>query len=181
MAIRGIREIPRYLGKDSNGKLIPIDPDHAGFLQDVRELVLTLRSTQAAPPPPSNLKVTPQAFANTIQWTRSSDADYYELLWSSTPTLANSLIIDVGNSAEYTQYVGQVGIKRYYWIRACKRSSSAKSVEVGPAAGTTLAAGTGVTPPTPPPPAQIIVVNSATGQNVPITLSESRRNRGVPQ
>jgi hypothetical protein len=179
---RGIPEVPLPLSKtivDKDGKshiISVLTPQHQRFFTDIREQLIQLRSNQAVPDPPSNLRVTPQAFANLIQFTRSSNADYTELVISSTPNLndPSSTIVDIGTGAQYQDIVGNSNITRYYWIRARKNTGSS-SLQVGPGSGTTLAAATGVTPPTPPPPGNLVAIDQTTGQQYAYTLTGPRR------
>lgn len=144
---RGIPEVP-----------LGLDQGLRRHLQDMREVVIQLRESLAPPSVPSNLKVTAQAFSNLVQWTRSINADFFEVLWSSTPNLQQANIVNVGNSAQWVDQVGQSGIQRFYWVRA-RKNTGPRSLEIGPQSGTTLASGTGVTPPAPPPPSQEVVKN----------------------
>jgi hypothetical protein len=165
---RGIPEVPllgtRKItdGKGNTHVVLADSPQLRSFLTNMREMVLQLRDSQNPPGLPSNLVVTPQAFSNLVQWSRGVDADYHEVLWNTTPTVINATVVNVANSAQWTDNVGQSGVKRYYWVRAHK-DTGARSVEVGPIAGTTLAAGSGVAPPKPPPQGVQQVLNTRTG------------------
>jgi len=176
MRTRGIGEIP--LQHVVDGKNVPLDPQLRRVLVDLREEVLHLRQRQAVPDAPTNVKATAQAFSNLIQWTRSSDADYYEVLHALTPSLLDPHLqtTDVGNSAMWLDHVGQSAIKKFYWVRARKRTG-ASSLEVGPVNATTLISATGVTPPTPPPPSNILVLDKNTGRVIPYTLTSPRSLR----
>lgn len=149
--------------------------EHRRFLVDLREQVVQLRLRQAVPDTPTNLKATGQAFQNLVQWTRSGDADYYEVLHATTPSLldVNLQTTDVGNSAMWQDRVGDTGVQKFYWVRARKRTG-ASSLEVGPVDATTVASATGVTPPTPPPPSNILVIDKTTGRVIPYALSNPR-------
>lgn len=159
-----------------DGKSVPLDPQLRRVLSDMREQVLQLRQRLTVPSGPSNLKATAQALSNLIQWTRSSDADYYEVLHATTPSLLdpNLQTTDVGNSAMWLDHVGQSAITKFYWIRGRKRTGST-SLEIGPVSATTLVSTAGVTPPVPPPPSDIIVIDKTTGRQIPYTLSGPRR------
>jgi hypothetical protein len=156
---RGIREIPTT-----------IDSDLRGFLVDLQQQVKSLRGTQAPIAPPTNFKVTAQAFGNLLQWTRTTGADYYQVLWNTVPTASTANIQGVGDSAMWVDHIGQTGIKRYYWVRAC-RYTGTQSLPTPGLSGTTLGSATGVTPPKPPPPAKIMVLNPGTGHLIPYDLS----------
>jgi hypothetical protein len=165
MTTRGIREVPNNL-----------DTDLFNFLTDIRAQVVALTGNQAPLSPPTNLKATAQSFAITIQFTRT-DADYFEILWSMAPTLNNAAVVDIGNSNQWTDNVGQAAITKYYWVRA-RRNTGAVSAAAGPVKATTLASGTGATPAsaTSPPPSSILVVDKTTGQ---VTSYVPSPNAGV--
>lgn len=157
---------------------VPTMPLHQANQNNMRRLltqfrnnILALRSSLAPINPPTNLKVTAQAFGAKIQWTREPNADGYEVLWNTTASLAGAHVLDVGNSAEWTDNVGQVGITRFYWIRAYRKASGVRSQEAGPKSATTLASGAGVAPPVPPPPSRILVIDQRTGQAVPYLIA----------
>lgn len=153
MPTRGVPEVPMVHGMTTQ---------HRRFLQDLRESVIDLRQNQAPLAPPTNVRVTPQSFGNLVQWTRSTGADYFEVLWNTSASVINSQVVDVGDSAQWQDVIGQSGVKRYYWVRAHKRTG-ARSLEAGPGIGTSLAAGTGVNPPTPPPPGRSQAIDERTG------------------
>lgn len=155
MTTRGIREIP-----------VNIDPDLRNFLQDLQQQVKALRSTQTPLPIPSNFKVVPTAFGNILNWTRVVGAEYYNVLWSPTPNMNKATIQGVGDSQQWHDHVGNVGITRYYAIQA-KRYTGAGSVLTPVLSGVTLAAATGITPPVPPPASHIVVIDVRTGQQIP--------------
>lgn len=152
---RGVPEVPMGIEQGLRRHLV-----------DMREIVIQLRESLSPPTVPSNLKVTPQAFSNLVQWTRSLNADFFEVLWSSTPNLQQANIVNVGNSAQWVDQVGNSGITRYYWVRAAKNTGP-RSLEIGAATGTTLASGAGVTPPPPPPASQQIVKQPQFNRPVP--------------
>lgn len=183
-APRGIGEVPQQsirtiVGKDGTiHKVSEFTPQHQALLVDMREQILQMRQRLTVPDIPSNPKATGQAFSNVIQWTRSSDADYYEVEHSLTPSLSdpNLQITAVGNSAQWVDHVGNSGIKKFYWIRA-RKYTGASSREAGPVNATTQASAAGVSPPTPPPPSNILVVDKTTGRVVPYTLDDARSIR----
>ncbi len=155
-----------------------VDSNLRQFLDTMRTQVIKLRSTQSPLPTPTNVRVTPQSFANLIQWTRVPTADFYEVLWSATANVQQANIVDVGNSAQWTDNVGQSAIKRWYWVRA-RLNTGARSLNSPAVIGTTLASGTGVTPPIPPPPSKIIVIDTQTGNRLPYTLDADYIRRGL--
>lgn len=182
---RNIGEIPMQheiivVGPDGQQRKVnsPLDPQLRRALVDMREQLLQLRKRLTVPDPITNLKATAQAFSNLIQWTRSADGDYYEVLHALTPALNDPHLqtTDVGNSALWLDHVGQSGIKKFYWVRTRKRTG-ASSLEVGPVNATTLISATGVTPPVPPPPSNILVLDKSTGRVIPYTLASPRSIR----
>jgi hypothetical protein len=167
MATVGIPEVPLHL-----------DQTTQQFLQALRTQVIKLRSSQAPVAIPSNFKVTAQAFSNTLQFTRVPLADYYEVLWSSSPNMNGAHVVDIGNSAQWTDNVGQTGITRYYAVRA-RLNTGARSLNTQIAKSTTLPSATGVNPPDPPIPNKILVIDQLTGHAVPLVLDAGaaiRRN-----
>lgn len=183
MKPRGVPELPRQSIRtivDAKGvthRISEFTPQHQQFLSDVREQLLQLRQRQAIPDAPTNVKATGQAFSNLVQWTRSADADYYEVLHALTPSLTDPHLqtTDAGNSALWTDHVGQNNVKKFYWVRARKRTG-ASSLETGPANATTVASTVGVTPPVPPPASNILVLDRATGRVLPYSLSGLNRS-----
>lgn len=184
MKVRGVPELPLpkvriIVDKDgTRHEISEMTQQHQQFFTDIREQLIQLRQRQAIPDPPTNVKATGQPFQNLVQWTRSSDADYYEVLHSLTPALTDPHLQtnDAGNSAQWQDHIGQSGIKKFYWVRARKRTG-ASSLEVGPASATTLVSTPGVTPPVPPPPSNILVTDQATGRVIPYTLTSPRSFR----
>lgn len=141
------------------------------FLVELRKSVEQMRGTLAPPSLPSNLKVTPQAFGNLIQWSRGTGSDYHEVLWNTVPTIINAHVIPVMNGAQWTDNIGQTGVKRYYFVRGVKQVAPhayTRTIEVGPIAGTTLASNAGVTPPTPPVSGVNQALNTRTGGREPL-------------
>jgi len=156
--IRGLPEVPFGIK----------DPQMRRWAIDIHECVKTMMGTLAPPAVPSNAKVTAQPLGNLVQWTRGISSDYHELLISSTPSTANAQVIDVGDSAQYFDNVGDTGVNRFYWIRS-RKFTGARSLNVFAGNGTTLASTATVTPPTPPPSSQIQAKNQQTGHVEPIT------------
>lgn len=181
---RGIGEVPqqstiRIVGKDGTIHSVSVlTPQHQQLFVDMREQILQMRQRLTVPDAPTNMRATGQALSILIQFTRSADADYFEVLHSLTASLKspNVQTTDIANSAEWVDHVGNNGIQKWYWIRARKMTGAA-SLTVGPVTATTLAAAAGVTPPTPPPPSNILVLDSSTGRVIPYTLSDARSIR----
>src|SRR5258706_7516581 len=96
---RGIREVPTTID--------PKDPQLRQLLVDLREQVITLRKAQAPLQSPTNFKVTPIAFANLIEWTRVTGADYYEILWNTVAQLKTATIQGVADSQRWADNVGK--------------------------------------------------------------------------
>lgn len=178
---RGVPEIPQQVFKtikDKDGTVHSVSvltPQHQQFFQDIREQLLQLRGNQAVPDPITNLKATGQAFSNLIQFTRSGNADYYEILHSPTPSLKDPAlqVTGIGNSASWVDHIGQAAITAFYWVRA-RKNTGATALEVGPVKAVTLVAATGVTPPPPPPPGNIIVLDQSTGRQYAYYLGSPR-------
>lgn len=154
---------------------VPLLPGHPpqlrNFLVEVRKTLIQLQGTVASPGLPLNLKVTPQAFSNTIQWSRGYGADYHEVLWNTVPTVNNANVVPVQNGQQWTHNVGQSGQKFYYWVRAVKQAAPhaiTRTIELGPIAGTTLASNAGVAPPVPPPSGVNQVLDQRTGGREPL-------------
>lgn len=154
MSTRGIPEVP-----------LGLDNDLRRLLVEMRETIIKLRSGQAPLPSPTNFKATSLAFGGLLQWTRVTGADYYEVLWSPTADATQANVKGVGDSAEYLDHIGQIGTKRFYWVRARKFTGGSSSL-TGPLNITTLASNVGVPPPPPPPPGQIIVIDQKSGHQV---------------
>lgn len=157
MNTRGIPEVPI--------KIDPKDPGLRRLFVEMRETIVQLRALQAPLSVPTNFKVTPIAFGAYLQWTRVVGADYYEVLWNVTADATRANVQGVGDSAQYIDSVGQVGIKRFYWLRARKFTGAISNL-AGPLNSTTLASNVGINPPTPPPPGQIIVIDQKTGHQI---------------
>jgi hypothetical protein len=163
---RGIKEVPSDL-----------PTHHRDFFQDLRENVLRLMASQAAPRPPVGLKVIPISFGNVVQFIRT-DGDFYEVLWSTTPNIQNATSVNIGTSQQWQDNVGKAAITRYYWVRAVNQISGAdfiKSTEVGPVPGTTLASGTAATVPAPVAAADTLVLDQKTGTIVPANIAHDKR------
>lgn len=161
MKPRNIPEVPTHL---DNG------PQHRALLVAMREQIHQLTGRLAIPQPPTNVVATAQAFQNLIQWTKSTDADYYEVMSSATPNQQDhsSVIVDVGDSAQYQDRIGN-NVTRYYWIRA-RKLTGATSNWSSMVTATALGSAAGVTPPTPPPPGNIIVQDQVTGRQIAYQL-----------
>jgi hypothetical protein len=157
MLTEGISDVPVDID--------PKDPMFRRLLISLRNTVVQLRSAQAPMAAPSNFRGTALAFAALIEWTRITNADYYEILWNTTANLKTATVQGVGDSQRWVDNVGKDAITRYYWVRA-RRFSGAKSTETGPAVVTTLAAATGTAPKQPPVPGHIQVTDQRTGHIV---------------
>lgn len=162
---RGVREVPSNVADSLQLR---------NFLMDLRQAVVDLHQPRQPMVTPTNFKVTPQAQGNLLQWTRSN-GDFYEVLWNTTPSLNGATSQQVGDSAQWTDQIGNAGTKRYYWVRA-RRYHGDSSLEAGPVAGTALAAGTNVTPPPPPIPSQNIGQFGPTGHNIPLPPGQYRED-----
>lgn len=116
------------------------------FLQEVRNTLQAIAGERVPPKAATNLRVTPKAGQNEIEFTRS-DADFYILYISSTPELSDGYATPIGTANRFVDVIGQVDIKRFYWVEAY-RSGGIKGGIIGPESGTTLALTAGVAPPT---------------------------------
>lgn len=140
--MRGIPEVP-----------LGLDPQHRRFLTDLRQVVLDLRDQQSPPSIPSNFSVTPEPFGNLLQWTRATNSDFTEVLWSDSPDITKAVVVPVGDAQGWFDHIGQKNITRYYWVRAA-RNTGPRSNPTATVSGTSLDSTVGVNPPTPPPPRQ---------------------------
>lgn len=147
---RGIREVPSDM-----------PPHWRNFLTDVRQALTDTYNPKQGLITPTNFRGTALAQAAHLQWTRSN-GDYYEVLWSETADVTHANIVDVGDSAQWTDPVGNAAHARWYWVRAA-RFHGEKSIEAGPVKITTLAAGTNVAVPTPPPASTTVTKNPTSG------------------
>lgn len=163
MSSQGITEVPT--------RIDPGDPLFRRMLTELRSTVLELRSGLAPLTNPTNFKGTALSFGVLLQWTRVPNADGYEILWNMSPSLSGATVVDVGNSPQWQDNVGNTNITKFYWVRAYRRSNGIRSAESGPQKVTTLASGTGVNVPIPPPPSSILVVDQNTGHVIPYILA----------
>src|SRR5438034_225435 len=114
------------------------------FLQTLVDAVKRLQPVVVPPAAPTNLRVIPQGGGNIVQFTRS-DGDGYVLYRNTVPSLNGARRIDLGRSNQYVDDVGAGAVEVFYWIAA--KLGQLSSIIVGPVSGTTLALGTGITPP----------------------------------
>lgn len=142
---KGIPEIPM----DPN-----MHPQTRRALMAIREELLNARRLRAPLGQPTNFTVTAEDRSNFLQFTRPTNADVLEILWNSTPDFNTAQVLGISSSNQYTDYIGQVGVKRFYWVRARNYQGGMSENPAGPQSGTTLAVGSVVNPPNPPPPGQ---------------------------
>ena len=133
----GMPEIPGGLSLDMDR-----------FLRGMRTAFINLQNALLPPTIVSNLRATPAAGANIVDFTRS-DGDAYTLYVNATASVDGSLRVDLGTANRYTDDLGQGGIKRYYAVKAKK--GSVIGTLSGWVSATTLALGTAITTPVPPP------------------------------
>lgn len=122
------------------------------FLQSLRDAVIEAQGSLAPPEAVENLRVTPIAGGNLVEFTRTNAVSYV-LFWNTVPNFNTASPIPIQLDARYEHIIGAGSVKIHYWIRA--RQPSGQEVIVGPESGITLALGTPVTPPTPPAPGTI--------------------------
>ena len=125
---------------------VPLDQQR--FNEGVLSALKNLQSALIPPTMVSNMRVTPIAGGNIIDFTRS-DGESYTLYINTTGSINGAQRIDLGLANRYTNDLGQGGITRYYAIEA-KTGNVHGSLSPW-VAGTTLALGTAITTPTPPP------------------------------
>lgn len=120
-------------------------PEVRRLLQDLRRTVL-----DSATPPigVTNLRATGKAYSILVQWT-VDDADKWYLWASDTPNISEAVLIDVGNSNQWVDDVGQTGKKRYYWMVSQKGANLLNTV--GPVNATSVDFNVPVPTPDPPP------------------------------
>lgn len=140
-----------------------LDPTTRTFLAQVKNAVVKISGSPVAARQVTNLKVTPGAFSNTIQYTMT-DADTYTIYASPTNDISQSAILDAGKSNEFNHFVGAAGVTRFYWVQACVNSVEKNSDPVGPVSGVSLASGASAPVPLPPPSPDIPVVDLTTGK-----------------
>ena len=161
---KGIGEVPMELGKCTHcGASVAMSDGMRSFLTQVKQGADNLQRAKGPLNTPTNVQVTPQAFSNMIQFTRPPQSDFFEILWNTTPNLSGAQIAGTSTSNQYVDYVGQAGVKRFYWVRA-RNYQGGKSIESTPIAATTLAAGTSVPFPHPPPAGQVQAVYVTKGR-----------------
>lgn len=143
---RRLPEVPTNI-KDPNELL--------DIIREMRQAIIDARGPLHTPGPPTNFKVTPLAGAILLQWSRGTNADGTEVHWNTKPTLNGAFTVDVAGSSQYVDYVGGNGVTRFYWIGSydihAPAGSPSTSTLVGPLSATSLASGSGATPPAPPP------------------------------
>ncbi|MEE8608684.1 MAG: hypothetical protein V3S55_13845 [Nitrospiraceae bacterium] len=115
------------------------------FLQEIRNTLQSVVGERVPPKAATSLRVTPKGGQNEIEFVRS-DADFYLLYISTTPEISDGYAVPMGAANRFVDVVGEVGIRRFYWVEAY-RAGGIKGGIIGPESGTTLALTTGVTPP----------------------------------
>lgn len=138
--------MPANVGKPALPRGVPLDQQL--FNQWLLNQVTALQAAMIPASMVTNLRVTPVAGGNLVDFTRS-DGDAYTLYVNSTPSVNNSLRVDLGVANRYTDDLGQGSIKRYYAVKAKK--GTVPGTLSGWVSGTTLALGTPIVTPEPPP------------------------------
>lgn len=131
------------MAQPANLRSVPITghPGLDGYLSDLDQIVRPQLSAVPAPQPVTNLKVTPLAGAVLVQFTRSN-ATNFRLYMGSSPDQSKASIVDLGTNNQYSDNVGQGGVKRYYWVQAITPNALSPSSTTGPVSATSLALGT---------------------------------------
>lgn len=138
MSIEGLPEVP-----------LNVDPQLRRYLVAMRNAMVQIHSSVVPPGVVTNLRVTPFALGNKIEFTRS-DAAHYILYWNNIADLPTANPVDLANAASYDHNVGAAGQTRYYWVKGKK--GDMESDPAGPVVGVTLAVGAVIVPSAPPPP-----------------------------
>jgi hypothetical protein len=151
----------------NTGINVPEVPTHLdvrtrGFLTQLRQAVLNIQGNLTPAQPVSNLKCTPVAAGNIVQWTRS-DADQYVVLVSPSADIAAAVSYSAGSAQQWFDNIGKGVIKHYYWVQAIKYGAPVGSPQ-GPVSGTSLAQGTDTVVPAAPPASNIAQRDSTTGR-----------------
>lgn len=145
-----------------------VDPGLYSHLLEMHKVVSHLVETRYPPSQASNLRVTPIALGNHIEFTRSPDATGHTLLISSSPNwvadgLTPGLAVDLGDSNVFNDNTGQAGLARYYWVRP-RRGDLYRDPPLGPIKGVTLGAAATITLPKSPPPGQLVTTSDLSGK-----------------
>lgn len=148
-------------------KTVPQDlpVHHQQFLTDLRNAVLELQGSHSPANIPTNLKVTPVAGGNVVQFTRGTNAAGHTLYMASFPNFAAATPVQLGQNAQHIDSVGIGGVLRYYWVRSFDGTGKGSTL-VGPISSRTLALGATATVSKPPPPSSPLAVDATTGQLV---------------
>jgi hypothetical protein len=128
-------------------RAVPITehPGLNGFLSDLKDAIEQQQAVPS-PQPVTNLKATPTSGAIVVSFTRSNAANF-RLYYGSSPDRTKASIVDLGNNNQWTDNVGQGGIKRFYWAQAITPNALSPSSITGPITATSLALGTNTTVP----------------------------------
>jgi hypothetical protein len=151
---RGITQPPAAIGTvviDGKTYIVNTGPQLKSHLMDVYQTVLSLRGAQEPPKAPPNFNATPLPGGNLLQWT-VTDADYYQILWSASPSIAGAQQAFSGQGNQYSDIFGAPNITRWYWIYAWKNNGQRSTTPAGPLSSVSGVLTTPVTPPTPPTP-----------------------------
>lgn len=161
---------------------IPIQNDWPGLRRALSEMRNVLRGQQASQNNPvaaassianvparpiTNLRITPVAGGNVVDFTRS-DGDTYTLYWSTSKDFALAVTVELGQSNTYNDNLGSGGVTRYYWIRA-RRQNGQDSSLVGPVAGMALTLGSATTLPKPLPATDFPAMDRSRGDKLLIS------------
>lgn len=104
---QGLREVP-----------LNVEAGLREFLLQVRQQLVSTSGPQKPPAVPSNVTATALPLAILIQWTRGDAGDGHEVLWNTSANAATAHVVDVGNSAQFVDYIGVANVARFYWVRS---------------------------------------------------------------
>lgn len=126
-----------------------LDPRLRIFLQEVKNAIESTSPDTEPLDTVTNLRVTPIAGGNKIQFTKSN-GEAYTLYIGTTQDITQAYAQGIGSQSEYDHIVAAAAVTRYYWV-VTNATNKKDSLPAGPISGTTLALNTPVVIPTPPP------------------------------
>lgn len=154
------------------------DPQLQQWAQGIHDVVSGLQAATLAPNAPSDLRVTPIAGGNVVQFTRSN-AQSYTLYAGSSPDQSTATQVTLGTSNTYTENLGTPGTLRYYWVVGLSQSGTPSTL-LGPKSGTTLALGTPAAPLPTVAASYAQVYDTTIGRNRPVIATTDPTVAGQP-